>query len=42
MNYGILPTPTDLAMTLNDYSLTMAFLGLVCAMMFFIGFNNHT
>jgi len=42
MNYGMLPTPTDLAMTMNDYALYMGFLGIFCAVLFWIGFNNHT
>ena len=42
MNYGLLPTEIDLAMTLNDYAFYMGFLGIICAAFFWIGWNNHT
>ena len=42
MNYGIFPTELDLNMTLNDYSFSMALLGIVCAFAFWLGWNSHT
>jgi len=37
-----LPTNVDLSMTATDYTLSMAFLGIACAVMFWVGWNSHT
>lgn len=42
MNFGLLPSNIDLNMTLEDYSFSIALLGISCAVMFWVGFNNHT
>ena len=40
MNYGIFPTEIELGMTMNEYSFSMALLGIVCAFVFWIGWNS--
>ena len=42
ITYGLLPTEAQLFMTQNDYAFTMGMLGIACAVMFWLGFNNHT
>ncbi len=41
-NYGALPTNVDLNMNTEDYTFTMAMLGLTSAFGFWLGWNSHT
>jgi hypothetical protein len=41
-NYGLLPTEVDLNMTQNDYTFTIAMLGMTCAFVFWLGWNSHS
>ena len=42
IEYGLLPTELQLYMTQNDYAFYMGILGILCGVMFWLGFNNHT
>ena len=41
-NYGVLPTNVDMNMFEEDYTFSIALLGIVSAFAFWIGWNSHT
>ena len=41
-NFGLLPTNVDLNMNTEDYTFTIAMLGITSAFAFWIGWNSHT